>query len=207
MLVSDPPFSGGSCLSEGVVACCRRPPSPSGVNEPPPFLTALGDLRESFELYYSKSDQLSTREEVALLCAVRDLALRRAREADSGAFRDRAVELFEALETAVHEDPDSAAAILTDLGVHLRRGAAEDQALERAVALIEKVAKRKEVQQGYVVKAAGMVKVDSVRDMIRRVLAVARAVLPRDQARQFEGEVVRELRDSLRIGAPAAGEA
>ena len=177
------------------------------MNEPPPFLGALGTLRESFELYYSKSDQLSTREEVALLSAVRDLALRRARDADSGDFRRRALAKFDELAQAVHGDPDRAAELLTELGAHLRRGAAEDEALERAVDLIEKVAKRKEVQQGYVVKAAGMVKVDSVRDMIRRVLAVARAVLPRDQARQFEGEVVRELRDSLRIGAPAAGEA
>jgi hypothetical protein len=171
------------------------------------YSQALGRFREAYEQARNDPSLLDLRETLALLDVVVQKSVSRASDADTPAYRKQALEMVGAVE--VSEGQDDHGAQIKRLKDWLKRGVAEDQALEQLAKAAERLSRRQEKAWSIRLDAANAI---NARDLVAVLARFADIVLDecdKDAAgriiRRIDGEVLGTgpAAVGLKIGHPA----
>ena len=163
----------------------------------------LGRFREAYnDALNSGESLLDLRETLALLDTRLQRSAERASELDTPEYRDKALELYDAVRDA--GDPQEAAAHLVSLGDHLRRGVAEDAALRDLADAAKELAIRQEKAWGVRLHAAQAINARDLTTIMARIVDIIIEEAPdaRRLLQRLDDEIMGGGSGSARVEAP-----
>ena len=162
------------------------------------YSQALGRFREAYEEARNDPSLLDLRETLALLDVVVQKAVSRASDADTPAFRKKALDLVGAVE--VSEGQEDHGAQIGRLKDWLKRGVGEDKALEQLAKAAERLSRRQEKAWSIRLDAANAI---NARDLVAVLARFADIVLD-ECDNDAAGRIIRRIDGEVLGTGPAA---
>jgi len=162
------------------------------------YSKALGRFREAYEQARNDPSLLDLRETLALMDIVVQKAVSRASDADTPAFRKKALDMVSAVEVSVgQEDHPKQVARLKEW---LERGVGEDKALEELAKAAERLSRRQEKAWSIRLDAANAI---NARDLVAVLARFADIVLD-ECDKDAAGRIIRRIDGEVLGSGPAA---